>query len=137
MIGEVKWYCLLKKTEQCFIGYNETFDPKGYHEIKKSLVGVPLRIVDVAVDNSGFLVLDSLGRALVDVRSMDDVDRYFLCDEFGGVLIPTGLSTEEKIIQSTRRLGRKGGYNETLRKMVIAASLCKREFNDDFLFSKQ
>ena len=137
MIGDVKGYCLLKSTEHCFIGYNETSDPAGYKEIKESLVGRPLRIMDVAVDNSGFLVLEPNGLALVDVRSMDDVESHFLCDEFNGVLIPCGLSTEEKLIQSMRRLNRKGGYNELLRKMVIVASLQKKEFNDDFLFAKE
>lgn len=137
MIGEVKGYCLLKSTEHCFIGYNEKFDPAGYREIEESLVGRPLRIVDVAVDNSGFLVLAPNGRALVDVRSMDDVDRHFLCDEFADVLLPCGLSPQEKMMESMRRMNRKGGYNELLRKMVIAASLQKKEFNDDFLFAKQ
>ena len=137
MIGEVKGYCLLKSTEHCFIGYNEKSDPAGYREIKESLVGRPLRIVDVAVDNSGFLVLAPNGRALVDVRSMDDVDRHFLCDELADVLIPCGLSPQEKMMESMRRMNRKGGYNELLRKMVIVASLQKKEFNDDFLFAKQ
>lgn len=137
MIGDNKGYCLLKSTEHCFIGYNETFDPAGYREIKESLVGRPLRIVDVAVDNSGFLVLAPNGRALVDVRSMDDVDRHFLCDEFAGVLLPCGLSPQEKMMESMRRMNRKGGYNDLLRKMVIAASLQKNEFNDNFLFAKQ
>lgn len=137
MIGEVKGYCLLKSTEHCFIGYSETFDPAGYREIKESLVGRPLRIVDVAVDNSGFLVLAPNGRALVDVRSMDDVDRHFLCDELFGVLLPCGLSPQEKKVQYIRRIIRKGGYNDLLRKMVIVASLQKKEFNDEFLFAKQ
>lgn len=137
MIGDIKGYCLLKSTDRCFIGYREAENPVVYSEIKMSLTRYPLRIVDVAVDDSGFLVLEPGGRALVDVRSMDDVDRYFLCDEFGGVLLPRGLLTEEKIVQSMRRMNRKGGYNDLLRKMVIAASLQKNEFNDDFLFAKQ
>lgn len=137
MIGDIKGYCLLKSIDRCFIGYREAENPVVYSEIKMSLTRYPLRIVDVAVDDSGFLVLEPGGRALVDVRSMDDVDRYFLCDEFGGVLLPRGLSTKEKIVQSMRRLNRKGGYNDLLRKMVIAASLQKNEFNDDFLFAKQ
>lgn len=137
MIGDIKGYCLLKSTEHCAIGYNEKSDPVGYREIRKSLIGSPLRIVDIAVDNSGFLVLEPNGRALVDVRSMDDVDRHFLCDDFGGVLLPCGLSTKEKMIQSMRRMNRKGGYNHMLRMMVIAASLQKGDFNDDFLFTKQ
>ena len=137
MIGDAKGYCLLKSLEHCFIGYDEELDPAGFREIKESLVARPLRIVDIAVDNSGFLVLEPNGRALVDVRSMDDVYRHFLCDEYGGVLLPCGLSAEEKMIQSMRRLTRKGGYNELLRKMVIATSLHSGEFNDDFLFAKQ
>ena len=107
MIGDAKGYCLLKSLEHCFIGYDEELDPAGFR------------------------------RALVDVRSMDDVYRHFLCDEYGGVLLPCGLSTGEKMIQSMLRLTRKGGYNELLRKMVIVTSLHKGEFNDDFLFAKQ
>lgn len=137
MLGDIKGYCLLKSTEHCFIGYDEKFDPVGYREIKESLVGRPIRIVDVAVDNSGFLVLAPNGRALVDVRSMDDVDHYFFCDEFAGVFLPCGLSNQEKMVQYIRRMYRKGGYNDLLRKMVIAASLHKNEFNDNFLFAKQ
>ena len=37
----------------------------------------------------------------------------------------------------SKRMFRKGGYNDIVKKMVIAASLNRGEFNDVFLFQKQ
>lgn len=137
MIGGIKGYCILKSLDNVIIGYNKNLDPKGYKEIEEDLMNVPfLRVVDVAVDKSGLLVLAPKGNAICDVRDMNSVKVWVEMEVFNGVVLPPGLTTEQKVIESTKRLTRKGGYNKIIRQMVVAASLHKGEFNDDFLFYK-
>lgn len=128
MIGDIKGYCILKSTNT-IMGY--AGDPE------ELIKGVPfLRIIDIAVDNSGFMVLNPQGNALA-VVDMPDIDRYFLCDEMAGVLIPPDLNFGQQLIEAHRRSSRKGGYNEIIRRMVIVASLHAGKFCDDFLFELQ
>lgn len=138
MIGDIKGYCKLKSTEHCFIGYNRDADPKGYEDIKAELMRAPyVRITDIAVDGSGFLCIEPKGRALVDVRSMDDVERWFECRVRGEVVLPKMDDEAELMVEMGKRLCRKGGYNRILKGMVILNSLRVGEFNDDFLFERQ
>lgn len=137
MIGDIKGYCMLRGIDNTIIGVNERMQPTLYAEVRKLIQTVPLRIIDIAVDNSGFLCLEPGGRAICQVNSMTDVGAYFLCDSFANVLLPTGLNPVQKMAESARRLNRKGGYNDIVRKLVIAASIQKGEFYDNFLFTKQ
>jgi hypothetical protein len=135
----VKGYCQLKSIEHCFIGYSKDIDPDGYTAIENYLKkALFLPIQDVAVDNSGFLILvnaENIPQCLVDVRDMSDVARYFFCEEVCGIVCPPNLTELQKIGFRMSRLTRKGGYNNLIRNMVIAASLHKGEFTDDFLFA--
>jgi hypothetical protein len=134
-----KGYCQLKSIEHCFIGYDKNIDPDGYKLVENYLKrALFLPIHDLAVNNSGFLILVSVENVppcLVDVRDMSDVARYFLCEEVCGVICPPNLTELQKIGFRMSRLTRKGGYNNLIRNMVIVASLHKGEFNDDFLFT--
>lgn len=127
MIGDIKGYCTLKSINTV-TGY--AFNPE-------ELLKAPfLRIFDIAVNNDGFMVLNPQGTALA-VVDMPDVDRYFLCDDVAGVLIPKGLYFMQQLVEVAKRQSRKGGYNEIIRRMVIGASLHAGKFNDDFLFELQ
>ena len=101
----IKGFCILKNYETV----------RGYRGNLAELLGVPLVIIDVAVDKSGFLILNKQQT----------------------VVLPPNLSLEQKLVESGKRITRKGGYNKILTNMVIAGSLAKGVFNDDFLFELQ
>lgn len=92
-----------------------------------------LRIMDVAVNNSGFLVLNPKGTALADVQDMQDVYAYFLCSEFAGILCPPDISFIEKWQYAAQRMSLLMAWKYD-RKMVICASLTVGRLKDDFLF---
>ena len=119
----IKGFCMLKSTQTV----------RGYAGNAAELLGTPLAIFDVAVNGDGFLVFNKEMTALADVR-MPDVDLYFLCEIVNGVVIPPNLSFEQKMAEVAKRIGRKGGYNNIIKNMVIAGSLAKGKFDDRFLF---
>lgn len=123
---ETQGYCMLKSTNTV----------KGYvGEISDLLQPNYLRILDIAVDGSVFLVLNSKGSALAMVEK-SDVDMYFLCNVYCGVICPPNMNLFEKMAFAQSRIGRKGGYNNIVASLVILASLIKGEFTDSFLFQK-
>ena len=126
MVGDIKGYCVLKSTEHVF-GYAG--------DLKDLQFPHCLRIIDIAVDNSGFLVLNPAGTALADVRDMSDVYAYFFCSEFSHILCPPDISFIEQWQYAAERMALlyAGKYD---RKMVICASLVNRKLTDDFLFKK-
>lgn len=119
----IKGFCILKSTQTV----------RGYAGDIAELLNTPLVIFDVAVNGDGFLIMNKSMTAMADVR-MPDVDRYFLCEIIGGVVIPPDLSIEQKMAEITKRRARKGGYNDIIKNMVIAGSLAKGKFDDRFLF---
>lgn len=138
MVGEIIGYCQLKSTEHCFVGYDRMSDPKGYDQIIEGLrKAIYVPIIDIGNDGNSLLCIEPGGRALVDVRSMDDVASWFQCRERGDVVLPVTDNELELMGQMAKRLARKGDYNRILKGMVILNSLRKGEFNDDFLFDKQ
>lgn len=138
MIGDVRGYCTLKSTDECFIGVDEVHFPELYAEVKNSIMGAPMRIIDISVDKSGFLCLEPKGRCLVDVRSMESVDRYFLCNEIGGVVIPDcNDDVAKQMYEVTYRKIRLPSYGKWERAAVITKSLIEGKFMDSFLYEKQ
>lgn len=136
-IGTIKGFCQLKSLDYVFIGYDKSSDPEGYAKIEKSILDAPfLRIIDIAVDRSSFLVLPPEGNALIDIRDMNSVRSWFECTDLGVVLLPPGLDAAKQFLEAGIRLSRKGGYNPVIRNMVIINSLRKGEFDDRFLFAK-
>lgn len=123
---EIQGYCMLKSTNTV----------KGYAgEMSDLLQPNYLRILDIAVDNSGFLVLNSKGSALAMVEK-SDVDMYFLCNVYCGVICPPNMNLFEKTAFTLSRIGRKGGYSNIVASLVILTSLIKGEFTDSFLFKE-
>ena len=125
MIGDIKGYCVLKSTEHV-VGYAGDLKDLAWPHC--------LRIIDIAVNNRGFLVLNPAGTALADVRDMNDVYAYFLCDEFAGILTPPGLSLIDKMIYA---YGRIPYYTKETRKLIIITSLTNRKLTDEFLFKNK
>ena len=82
------------------------------------------------------LVLNPQGTAVASFDK-EDVQRSFKCGFFAEVITPPNLSPLEQITYVTKAQNRKGGYNNLLRNMVIAASLSRGEFSDGFLWEKQ
>lgn len=123
---EIQGYCMLKSTNTV----------KGYAgEMSELLKPNYLRIIDIAVDGGGFLVLNSTGSALAMVEK-SDVDMYFLCNVYCGVICPPNMNLFEKMAFAQSRIGRKGGYNNIVASIVIYTSLTKGEFTDSFLFQE-
>lgn len=137
MIGAIKGYCTLKSLDNVFIGYNEDKSPKVYKEIQERSLRNPLRIIDIGVDNSGFFVLEPGGLCLLDIRSMESVDKYFFCESSGDYILPPNLTCTEKFGYIFKCMNRKGGYNKITRRMVIFASLYSGKFNDRFLWNEE
>lgn len=137
MIGDIKGFVSIKSLDNSLIGYDEQLNPKIYQEIKDAVLkALALPIIDIAVNNSGFLVVEPGGRAIVDVN-MKDVNSWFECSAVGEILLPPNLNFIETINEFAKRMTRKGGYSNIVRNMVIASSLHYGKFNDDFLFIKQ
>jgi hypothetical protein len=67
----------------------------------------------------------------------EDIQSSFKCGYSNGVVTPPGLNMIEQMMYVSRAQTRKGGYNNILKQMVIAASLHKNQFNDGFLWQKQ
>lgn len=119
-------------------------DLKGYAQIKKGefphhCMGPveaywehPVRVMDWGVDGSA-LVITAAGNAMGDFPP-EAVLRSFRCSERGHILLPQGLDVLGEMTYTGRCLSRKGGYNQMVRHMVIAASLARGAFTDDFLW---
>lgn len=124
---EIKGYCMLKSTNTV-TGY--------VGDMKELLPPHALRIIDIAVDGNGFLVLNANSSALAMVEKID-VDYFFYCSVLNGVICPPDINFAERLQFAVSRQTRKGGYNNIVANIVIAASLSKGYFTDDFLFQKQ
>lgn len=137
MVGEIKGYCTLKSLDNVFIGYDEDAFPKVYKEIQERSLQNPLRIIDIGRDNSGFLALEPGGLCLLDIRSMEGVDKYFFCESSGDYILPPNLTYKDKFGYIFKCMNRKGGYDNIIRRMVIFASLHSGKFDDRFLWDKE
>lgn len=135
-LGSIKGYLKLNSVDRVFIGLDESINPEHYLKVKEAIQKYPIRIIDVAVNDSGYLCVPPDASCLIDVRDKSDVGHMFLCDEEGDILLPPGLDDLQKVVEFAKRANREGGYNNVTRSMVIAASLCRDEFYDGFLFTK-
>lgn len=134
-----------------FIGLDKDTNPEEYDKVKNSLLHTPLRIIDIAVDNSGFLILPPSANCIVDVRDMSDVDAWFECNVIDYVLIPPDKDEINKIgylseilmeIDKRRQMmiDHKCDENsiiempKTLFKMAIMSSLKSGKVNNDIYF---
>lgn len=84
----------------------------------------------------GVLVLDpgATGLASFDKQY---VRSCFRCACVQDYVCPPGLNHIEQMLYVNRCLNRKGGYTRVVRDMVIAASITRGKFTDDFLWELQ
>jgi hypothetical protein len=89
-------------------------------------------------DGNGALVLNPEGSAL-GMFDKDDFLASFKCIQVGNIIMPTSLKDDmlAQMSYTSQVLSRKGGYNDTLKKMIIVQSLNKGEFDDSILWQKQ
>lgn len=134
MVGDIKGFFRLKSMNSVFIGLHE--NSSNYNKVKDRIKGALfLPIIDIGINNSGFLSMEPKGECIIDIRDMNDVESYFLCEMVGEVILPPGLSTEDKAFYYSKRLNRIGGYNDIVKKMVIMNSLRSGKVDDRFLFA--
>lgn len=115
----------------------------GYAEIKKDakscmgvtnpddFIGKICRVFEFADDC--VMVLNPDGNAIASF-DITDVHRSFKCSVVGEHICPPDISTREQYEYVMKCNMRKGGYDKTLSKMVVASSLVHGEFNDKFLW---
>lgn len=82
------------------------------------------------------LVLDAGATCLASFDTKH-VQSSFRCSCVQEVVCPPGLNVIEQMHYVHRCMERKGGYNRTLRSMVVAASLARGKFTDSFLWERQ
>jgi hypothetical protein len=83
------------------------------------------------------VLVHNLDTGHLGMFDFEDIQSKFLCKEISNVIIPPSTSFLENLSEVDKRINRKGGYNEFIKKMVIVASLNKGKLCDDFLFQKQ
>ena len=89
-------------------------------------------------DGNGALVLNPQCTAL-GMFDKDDFLASFKCIQVGNVIMSPSLKDDmlAQMSYTSQVLSRKGGYNDTLKKMIIVQSLNKGEFDDSVLWQKQ
>lgn len=127
MLGDIVGYVLIKKDAEC--QYAVMSKPE-------ELQGKILRALEFNDNTSTALIINKESNAM-DSIDYDDIHWKFKCIEVNGVILPPEDNVITNIMMSDIRLTRKGGYNNDIKHMVIAASLHKQKFYDGFLFEKQ
>jgi hypothetical protein len=120
-------------------------DTQGYAELHADALGrgVPakdqhlfqgkvVRVVEFSPEGD-VLVISPCGTRMGDFAKMN-VLRSFACHVEGEVVCPPGLNLAERMLYSLNAMNRKGGYCQTVKWMVIVASLAKGTFTDDFIW---
>jgi hypothetical protein len=125
MVGDIVGYCLIKKDTKTLVSA----------EPVKSFTEHPCRVLEFAIDG-GAMILNPQATGIAMVEKEDIISK-FECGSQGDFIFPPKLTLFEQMAYVTRLMQRKGGYNDTLRKMVIGASLHSGKFNDNFLWQKQ
>lgn len=125
MIGDIKGYCLLKSSLDCDIIMGTKAD-------WENKICSAMELNDVT---QSALLIDSSGTQM-GMFEYKHIERMFKCDVVNGVIIPPTKDLMKGFFEASVRQSRKGGYNDIVKRMVIAASLHRQEFNDDFLFEK-
>ena len=123
MIGDVVGYCIIKPDAKTGITPGNIND----------FLGKPIRVMEFSQFDGSVLVINSQANALATFDK-EDVQISFRCKKVGCIVCPPDLSDVETYTYAMKAMSRKGGYNETVGMMVIAASLHRGVFNDAFLW---
>lgn len=126
MIGDIVGYCIIKPDAQSGITPGNIND----------FLGKPIRVMEFSQVNGSVMVINSRADALATFDKCD-VQVSFRCKKVGWIVCPPDLSDLDTHLYAMKAMNRKGGYNETVGMMVIAASLHRGVFNDAFLWQNQ
>lgn len=121
---EIRGYCIIKKNAK-------SDNVKNIN----SFLEKPIRVIEFDFDG-GALVINPEASEICLFKK-NDIKTKFECSVEGFVITPPNLSQMDRLVYVTKCLTRKGGYNELLKRMVIAASLSKGTFTDSFLWQLQ
>lgn len=123
-MNEIAGYCTIKKDATS--GTAQNLD---------KFLGKDVRVMEFARDG-GVLVVSS---DATEMAMFDKVDviRKFECTVMGEYIMPPRLDELQKMAYMVKLSHRKGGWNNTLKNMVIQYGLMKGVYNDDFLFQKE
>jgi hypothetical protein len=122
---KVVGYVIIKKDATTHLGATSASE----------FTGKACRVLEFAQDG-GVLVINPEATALAAFESQD-IQAKFRCEIVDGVIVPPDLNVLQQMVYVEKAICRKGGYNEIVTKMVIAASLAKGRFCDSFLWDKQ
>jgi hypothetical protein len=123
MIGDIVGYCIIKNSATTGITPGNIND----------FLGIPLRVLEFSAVDGSVLTMNSKADAL-GMFDKSDIITSFRCSVIGNIICPPDLSHVEKYAYIAKAMSRRGGYDQLIGRMVIAASLAKGQFNDAFLF---
>ncbi len=120
---DIVGYCSIKKDAKTGVGSEP-----------QTFLGKDVRVMEFD-DWGGVLALNSEANAMC-MFDKCDVIRAFKCSVSpdGHFVLPPNLHPLEQMVYIDKLMHRKGGYNETIKHMVIQYGLMKGVYNDDFLF---
>lgn len=126
MLGDIVGYVLPKK------------DAKGQSpdDISK-FQGVPCRALEINHSSKSVLAIAPDGKALA-MFDLDQIERYFECQSFSGLLVPKGLDSKQALMYVGRVFSHPQNSKrdmDFIRKMVIVQSLAKGTFCDTIYFN--
>jgi hypothetical protein len=122
---DVVGYCIINRNAKTGMGM----------EIESFLNNEPVRVIEFATDG-GVLVIN---RSATGIATFDkeDIVASFKCTVCNDVICPPNYDILKQMEYATVATMRKGGYGPIVKRMVIAASLHRREFCDSILWAKQ
>lgn len=94
------------------------------------------RVLEFGRDGCGVMIINAEATGIATFDK-EDILSSFRCSIQGDVICPPDLDPIAQMMYSTKCLLRKGGYNNTVRHMVIMASIHKGVFTDHFLWQRQ
>lgn len=122
---DIVGYCLIRSTATTFTG------TKPLAEFLKH----PMRCTEIN-EEGDVLVINPAADAMASVHACDVLSK-FRCDVHGEYLLPPDLDYYNQVAYIAKLMNRKGGYNNTLRQMIVYNSLRKGKYDDDFIFQKE
>lgn len=135
MIGDIVGFCIIRPNSTSGISADDI----------KNFERKPIRVMEFGMDGC-VMVLNNEGTAIATFNKEDIISKFECTTSTAcGTLVicppnkekQDSLLNLEKIAYVQKCLTRKGGYNQLLSNMVIAASLHKGQFNDSFLWQNQ
>ncbi len=101
----------------------------------KDFVNQSIRVIEFA-KNGGVMVVHQNGQDIATFNECD-VKAKFECSIEDGVICDPKLNAIEKMAYAFKARGRKGGYGQIVKYLVIQSSLHRGQFCDSVLWAKQ